>query len=103
MITKRYRDYITSARWQAKRQSYFAKYGKRCQACFTGRGPIHVHHMDYARLGNEHLTDLCGLCVPCHREVTRIYRANRRRGLRRVTMEFVFMKRAQIRRRKEKS
>jgi hypothetical protein len=33
------------------------------------------------------------LCIPCHREVTRIYKRNRRAGLRRVTMEFVKKKR----------
>jgi 5-methylcytosine-specific restriction endonuclease McrA len=97
MITQRYRDYITGPKWQAKRQAYFRKYGKRCQACYSGQGPIHVHHMDYARLGNEHLTDLCGLCVKCHREVTAIYRKNRRRGLRRVTLEFVRAKRSKHR------
>ena len=93
--SKAYVDYIRSDRWKRKREVYFQKYGKHCQACGTGRGPIHVHHMDYSRLGNEALTDLCGLCVRCHREVTYIYRRNRRRGLRRVTLEFVRAKRKQ--------
>lgn len=84
---------MKSDKWKRKRQAYFAKYGKRCQACGTGAGPIHVHHMDYTRLGKEYLTDLCGLCVSCHREVTAIYRKNRRRGLRRVTLEYVYSKR----------
>jgi 5-methylcytosine-specific restriction endonuclease McrA len=29
----------------------------------------HVHHLTYARLFNEALTDLQGLCEPCHRFV----------------------------------
>lgn len=40
------------------------------------------------------MNDLMPLCVPCHKEVTRIYKKNRRRGLARVTMEFVKTKRA---------
>lgn len=93
MINKAYKDYIASKQWSLKRQQYFNKFGKRCQACGTARGPIHVHHMDYSRFGNEWLSDLCGLCVICHREVTAIYRKNRRRGLRTVTMEYVIVKR----------
>ncbi len=92
--SKGYTDYIKSQKWQLKRQQYFARYGKRCQACGTFKGPIHVHHMDYSRLGREYLTDLCGLCITCHREVTAIYRKNRRRGLRRVTLEYVAKKRS---------
>lgn len=96
MVDKNYKDFIKSKRWQDKRQAYFKKYGKRCQACGTYKGPIHVHHMDYSRFGGrEYLTDLCGLCAECHRTVTKVYKRNRRRGLRRVTMEFVNAKRAQ--------
>lgn len=89
MITKAYIDYIKSEKWQQKRQQYFMVYGRKCQACGTTKGPIHVHHMSYANLGNEPLSDLIGLCAKHHRAVTRIYRRNRRRGLRRVTMEYV--------------
>jgi len=89
MVTKAYVDYIKSDKWQRKRAEYFAVYGRKCQACGTTRGPIHVHHLSYAHLGNEPLTDLMGLCVKHHKAVTTIYRRNRRRGLRRVTMEYV--------------
>jgi len=92
-INARYRAYLKSPQWQKKRQQCFAHYGKRCYACRTYRGPFHVHHMDYARFGRELITDIIPLCVPCHREVTAIYKRNRRRGLRQVTMEFVNKKR----------
>lgn len=93
-ITQAYKDYIASERWARKRTQVFAHYGKRCWACRTMRGPIHVHHLSYANLGREPMNDLIPLCMQCHREVTRIYKRNRRRGLRRVTMEFVRAKRA---------
>lgn len=94
MVTKAYRDYMRSERWQRKRRQVFAYYGKRCYACRKRAKVLHVHHMTYERLGREAITDLIPLCVPCHRSVTKIYKSNRRRGLRRVTMEFVRAKRA---------
>lgn len=97
MVTQAYRDYIKSERWQRKRQQVFAYYGKKCFACRKAAKVLHVHHMTYARLGHEAVTDLIPLCVPCHKEVTRVYKKNRRRGLRRVTMEFVKVKRASLR------
>lgn len=96
MVTKFYKDYIKSERWQRKRAAVFSHYGKRCYACRTTKGPMHVHHMTYARLGNEAIGDLIPLCVNCHREVTKRYRRSRRRGLRRVTMEFVKSKRSGV-------
>lgn len=93
-VTNAYKAYISSAAWQRKRTQVFAHYGKRCYACRTMKGPFHVHHMSYANLGREPLSDLIPLCMSCHREITRIYKRNRRRGLRRVTIEYVRAKRA---------
>jgi 5-methylcytosine-specific restriction endonuclease McrA len=96
MVTKAYIDYIKSERWKRKRQAVFRHYGKRCYACRKYAKVLHVHHLTYARLGKESIKDLIPLCVPCHKEVTRLYRRNRRRGLRHVTMEFVKMRRGQV-------
>lgn len=102
-ISQDYIDYIRSEKWQKKRQQCFAYHGKRCKACGTVRGPIHVHHMDYTRLGKESVIyDLIPLCAACHKSVTKIYRSNRRRGLRRVTMEYVRAKRRLIEKRKRR-
>lgn len=96
MITQGYLDYLKSDAWKRKRQECFAYHGKRCKACGTVRPPIHVHHLDYRRLGRESVKhDLMPLCMPCHREVTKLYRSNRRRGLRRVTLEFIRWKQSQ--------
>jgi 5-methylcytosine-specific restriction endonuclease McrA len=101
MVTESYKRYINSPAWARKRQECFAIHGKRCKACFKASGPIHVHHLDYSRLGNESArTDLMPLCMDCHRDVTRIYRRNRRRGLRRVTLEYVYSKRRYIEKQK---
>jgi predicted HNH restriction endonuclease len=90
VMTTAYQQYLKSVHWQKKRQECFAYHGKRCKACKTASGPIQVHHLDYSRIGKESAAfDLIPLCVPCHREVTYLYRRNRRRGLRRVTMEFL--------------
>lgn len=95
MVTKAYKDYINSPRWKKKREQVFRYYGKRCYACRKAPKVLHCHHMDYTRLGKEAMSDLIPLCVDCHKQVTRMYRRNRRKGLRRVTMEFVKMKRGE--------
>lgn len=100
-LSQEYIDYIKSPEWQKKRQACFAYHGKRCKACGSVRPPIHVHHMDYTRLGKESVRfDLIPLCMPCHRSVTKIYRSNRRRGLRRVTMEYVRAKQRLVKKRR---
>lgn len=95
MVTRFYREYLKSKRWKDKRQQVFAHYGKRCYACRKTAKVLHCHHLSYAHLGNEPIKDLIPLCVPCHKALTKIYKRNRRRGLRRVSMEFVKVKRAQ--------
>jgi len=96
MVTEAYRAYLKSDKWKAKRQAVFKHYGKRCYACRKQAKVLHVHHLTYERLGNEAMGDLIPLCVPCHKSLTRTYKRNRRRGLRRVTMEFVKAKRASL-------
>lgn len=87
MIGQNYKRYLKSAAWARKREAVFAKYGKRCYACKTYRGPIQVHHLTYARLGNELMRDLRPLCQSCHREVTALHW---KMGKRKVSGEVVF-------------
>lgn len=94
MVTQAYKDYLKSDKWKRKREEVFRYYGKRCFACKKQAKVLHVHHMTYERLFKESVRDLIPLCVPCHKEVTKVYKRNRRRGLHRVTMEFVKYKRA---------
>jgi 5-methylcytosine-specific restriction endonuclease McrA len=61
----RYRRYLRSAHWRALRKQVLRRAGGRCEAC--GRaGRLDVHHLTYARRGNELLGDLQALCRDCH-------------------------------------
>lgn len=66
----RYDRYIRSERWRAKRVSFIAARGKRCERCKRGRrASLQVHHKTYERLGHERLEDVEVLCQRCHAEV----------------------------------
>jgi 5-methylcytosine-specific restriction endonuclease McrA len=80
-LTRRYTDYIKSARWKRKRQDALRYYGRKCQACHKRPKVLHVHHRSYRNLGNEKMADLCPLCVSCHKRITIYHRQNRRRGI----------------------
>lgn len=99
MVNDFYKAYLKSDRWKKKRQQVFTHYGKRCYACRIAPRILHVHHLTYDRLGRENISDLIPLCVPCHKEITRLYRTpgGRQKGNRRVTMEFVRRKRQEKR------
>jgi hypothetical protein len=63
-----YRAYIRSEAWRRKRTEVIRRARGMCERC--GRWPIvNVHHLSYARLGDEPLTDLIGACSRCHREL----------------------------------
>jgi 5-methylcytosine-specific restriction endonuclease McrA len=68
-----YLKYIGSAAWKAKRQQYFALYGKKCQVC-NSRQNIKIHHRTYARFGRELLVDILALCQQHHLEVHKFHR-----------------------------
>ena len=65
----RYHEYIQSEEWKQTRQRYikssYRKSRVKCKlcACF---GPIDLHHLTYARVGQEYKSDLLGLCRECH-------------------------------------
>jgi len=40
--------------------------GGRCERCWERTRRLEVHHLTYERFGRELLTDLQGLCKPCH-------------------------------------
>src|SRR6187431_1915493 len=91
----RYVKYIKSEAWKLRCQAYFARYGRYCKACGTTKGPLQVHHMDYARLGREPLTDLVSVCSPCHRGIHALHRkSGRMMGLREATMVYIRSKKS---------
>jgi hypothetical protein len=101
---KKFKAYLGSAAWKAKRQERFAKDGYRCTAIVstisgarmpdggirftngtmrceyrdetrTGQGLV-CNHKTYARFGRENLSDLETLCRAHDREETVKHRAN---------------------------
>ena len=62
-----YHKYLRSPEWKAKRAQVLKRADRRCEKCGNGGVVLHVHHLTYARIGNEHLDDLKCLCVGCHR------------------------------------
>lgn len=88
MVTERYRQYMKSPAWARKREQAFNTYGKKCYACGSTRGPLHIHHLTYDRFGGaELMADLRPLCQPCHREVTALHW---KMGKRKVSGQVVF-------------
>lgn len=74
--------------WARKREMAFNHYGKKCYACGSRRGPLHIHHVTYIRFGGRELMrDLRPLCQSCHREVTALHW---KMGKRKVSGEVVF-------------
>lgn len=65
MTYQEYKRYLTSETWNELRKARFEIDGYECYAC---KSPIdlQVHHLTYARLGNEDIGDLLTLCKHCH-------------------------------------
>lgn len=61
----KYLNYIDSNEWKGIRYALFAKRGRRCELCWSGK-QLQIHHLTYARLFHEKLTDLMILCDKCH-------------------------------------
>jgi len=66
MNKDKYHAYLNSPQWQVKRQLALNEAHHRCFRC-GATSTLQVHHLTYARLGNELLSDLRVLCDACHR------------------------------------
>ena len=84
-----YEEYLQSEKWQAKRREVFATSKHRCRACFSRRYVLHVHHMTYAHLGDEPLSDLVILCSVCHGAVHMLHEYRPGDPLELVTRELI--------------
>jgi 5-methylcytosine-specific restriction endonuclease McrA len=60
-----YQEYLESPAWSEKRAEVLGEAGHLCQRC-GGRKATTVHHLSYARMGNEGLEDLVAVCRHCH-------------------------------------
>ena len=61
---ERYDEYLRSDAWKAKRARVLARDKRICQGC--GDTATQVHHLTYARVGDELLLDLTSVCGDCH-------------------------------------
>ncbi len=65
-----YARYLKSKKWRAKRLYKITKSGHKCEECGIEKEKgLEVHHLNYASLGNESLTDLQVLCHSCHAKI----------------------------------
>jgi 5-methylcytosine-specific restriction endonuclease McrA len=60
-----YHAYLSSEAWQRKRKAVLRRAGYRCERCHAAK-PLDIHHLTYARFGNEEMDDLRALCRDCH-------------------------------------
>ncbi len=64
-----YDQYMHSPEWKAYRRKVLKRDRYTCQRCGlyspTGYG-LQVHHLTYARVGHERLSDCIVLCMHCH-------------------------------------
>jgi hypothetical protein len=68
-LNDKYKKYIESKEWQAKRTERLKIDNFTCQKCGSKR-KLHVHHINYENFGNENVyEDLITLCSKCHEEV----------------------------------
>ncbi|MEY2907188.1 MAG: hypothetical protein RLZZ408_1659 [Verrucomicrobiota bacterium] len=53
--------------WTYYRPTIIRRAGGSCERCGGKTRRLEVHHLTYERFGRELLTDLQGLCEPCHK------------------------------------
>lgn len=61
-----YHRYLRSDKWANKRRAVLQRFNYTCAKCGKRHVLFNVHHLTYARIFNEPLTDLILLCEPCH-------------------------------------
>lgn len=64
LFFEKYENYLNSDSWKNKRIEVLRKYKNKCVLCFASAEV--VHHLHYARLFEEKITDLIPLCNDCH-------------------------------------
>jgi hypothetical protein len=64
-LKRRYRLYMRSPEWRAKRRWFLKIAGHQCALCGTAER-LEVHHTHYLNVGQEPLQDLRVVCRGCH-------------------------------------
>jgi hypothetical protein len=70
-----YAKYLASAIWKDFKRRYRAA-GQPCVCAVCGSEPVHLHHVNYHRLGREEFADVLPLCGDHHDQVHGCLRAS---------------------------
>lgn len=65
-----YEMHLGSPKWARLKAKVWERCGNRCEGC-REREPVELHHLTYARVGNELLNDVIAYCRQCHRAAHR--------------------------------
>ena len=65
---RRYDEYLLSPEWKERRNRIVRRDKNQCQSC-ASKSQLNVHHLTYARIGNEHDDDLVTVCRACHQRI----------------------------------
>lgn len=60
-----YNEYLLTPEWKQRRSLVMRRANGICEGCLSANA-IHVHHTNYAHVGDELLFDLVALCEGCH-------------------------------------
>jgi hypothetical protein len=86
-----YHQYMASREWRIKRREALASSGGVCQRCW-GAPADQVHHITYARLGNERPEDLMAICRADHEYLSAVSDVDPVRLIPQVKADPVFWK-----------
>lgn len=75
-MTPEYEAYLQSDTWRQKRTQRLEIGKNRCAACHD-RKALHVHHLTYARIFNEEMSDLIPLCGDHHTVIEKLIRSGK--------------------------
>lgn len=82
-----YKTYMTSSLWKKRKNQYWQKYKKICEACGS-KNFVTLHHKIYTdSFGDEPDEDVVALCGRCHNEFHKHYGC--KKDMRKETDEFV--------------
>lgn len=60
-----YKRYLASREWAVLKEQVRERSRGHCEHCLVGSYED-THHVTYARIGHEELSDLAAVCRPCH-------------------------------------
>lgn len=61
-----YAEYLAGPDWGTRRAEILRRAGYCCELCGATGVPLDVHHLTYARRGDERYADLRAICRACH-------------------------------------